>query len=451
MTLNELLSGLPPEISDDLTPEIHDFLIESKKTIVVLDDEPSGTQTLFDVPVITDLTPNTIKDAIDEAPPVLFLLTNSRSLNEEQTNALHQNLGETLKEFQDDVIIISRSDSNLRGHFPLETNTLRKALEIPEAPILFIPFFADGGCLTLNDTHYIIEGDNATPAHLTPFAKDKAFPFSHSYLPDYLAEKSQGPLDIQSLSLADLRSGDITAKLAELPDGSTCIVNATSLKDLNVLSLALLKSDRRFIIRSASSFVQSLAGIPSRPPLEPWQLQDLEPNPNGGLIIISSENPKTTEQLNHLLKNAPNLTAIKLSIPDIINSTFNLKSTIADVKTAMTSGQNVVLFTSRRNFDDEDDLKVTHNISQAMIDIVQGIRERPSFLVAEGAVTSFAIATDALGVKQAQVLGQIIPGVPVWTIGNETLHPGLAYVIFSSNLGEADALTLAVRKFATAI
>jgi uncharacterized protein YgbK (DUF1537 family) len=197
--------------------------------------------------------------------------------------------------------------------------------------------------------------------------------------------------------------------------------------------------------------VQSLAGIPSRPPLEPWQLQDLEPNPNGGLIIISSENPKTTEQLNHLLKNAPNLTAIKLSIPDIINSTFNLKSTIADVKTAMTSGQNVVLFTSRRNFDDEDDLKVTHSISQAMIDIVQGIRERPSFLVAEGAVTSFAIATDALGVKQAQVLGQIIPGVPVWTIGNETLHPGLAYVIFSSNLGEADALTLAVKKFATAI
>ena len=202
MTLNELLAGLPPEISDDLTPEIHNFLIESKKTIVVLDDEPSGTQTLFDVPVITDLTPTTIKDAIDEAPPVLFLLTNSRSLNEEQTTELHQNLGETLKEFQDDIIIISRSDSSLRGHFPLETNTLRKALEIPEAPILFIPFFADGGCLTLNDTHYIVEGDNATPVHLTSFAKDNAFPFSHSYLPDYLAEKSQGPLDIQSLSLS---------------------------------------------------------------------------------------------------------------------------------------------------------------------------------------------------------------------------------------------------------
>lgn len=451
MTLNALLSGLPPEISDDLTPEIHNLLIESKKTIVVLDDESSGTQTLFDVPVITDLSPVTIREAIDAALPVLFLLTNSRSLNEEQTTELHQNLGEILKEFQEDVIIISRSDSSLRGHFPQETNTLRKTLEIPEAPILFIPFCAASGCLTLNDTHYIVEGDHATPIHLTRFAKDNAFPFSHSYLPDYLAEKSQDPLDIQSLSLRDLRSGNVTSKLDELPDGSTCIVNATSLKDLNVLSLALLKSNRRFIIRSAASFVQSLAGIPSRPPLEPWQLQDLETNPNGGLIIIGSDTPKANDQLNHLLKNTSALTAIKLSAPDIIHSTFNLKSTISDVQTAMVSGQNVVLFTSLRGLDEEDDLTITQSISKALIKIVQGIKERPSFLVAEGAITSFVIATDALGVQQAQVLGQVIPGVPVWAIGNETLHPGLAYVVFPNNIGGAEALTLVVEKFGASI
>ena len=158
---------------------------------------------------------------------------------QEQTTELHQNLGEILKEFQEDVIIISRSDSSLRGHFPQETNTLRKTLEIPEAPILFIPFCAASGCLTLNDTHYIVEGDYATPIHLTRFAKDNAFPFSHSYLPDYLAEKSQDPLDIQSLSLRDLRSGNVTSKLDELPDGSTCIVNASSLKAVSYTHLTL--------------------------------------------------------------------------------------------------------------------------------------------------------------------------------------------------------------------
>lgn len=451
MTKAELLSGLPAEFPDDLTPEIHNLLIESKKTIVVLDDDPTGTQTVFDVPVLTDLSPDIIKDAIDEAPPVLFLLTNSRSLNQKQTTDLHRRLGEALREFENDIIIISRSDSTLRGHFPLETDTLRESLDIPQAPTLFIPFFEAGGRLTVNDTHFVVEGDTATPAHLTPFANDNTFPFSHSFLPDYLAEKSNGPIDVQSLSLADLRSGDITTKLADLPDGSTCIVNATSLSDLNVLSLALLKCDRRFIVRSAASFVQSLAGIPSRPPLEPWQLQDLEPNPNGGLIIVGSHVPKTTDQLNHLLKNAPALTAIKLSVPDIINSTFNLERTISDVQTALTSGQSVVLFTSRKRLDGEDNLAIAKTVSQTLINIVQGVKIRPSFLIAKGGITSSDIATDALGVKQAQVLGQILPGVPVWTIGNETLHPGLAYVIFPGNVGGEDALTLAVGKLATII
>ncbi len=446
MTKNELLSGLPAESPDNLTGEIHNLLIESKKTIVVLDDDPTGTQTVFDVPVLTDLSPDKVKDAIDEAPPILFLLTNSRSLTPEETTALHKNLGEILKEFEDDIIVISRSDSTLRGHFPLETDTLREALDIPQASTLFIPFLEAGGRLTVDDTHYVVEGETATPAHLTPFANDKAFPFSHSYLPDYLAEKSAGPVDVQSLSLTDLRSGDITTPLADLPDGSTCIVNATTLSDLNVLSLALLKAGRRFIIRSAASFVQSLAGIPSRPPLEPWQLQDLEPNPNGGLIIVGSHVPKTTGQLNHLLKNAPGLTAIKLSVPDIIHATFNLEKTIADVQSSLTSGENVVVFTSRKRVDGDDSLTISKTVSQTLVDVVRGIKERPSFIVAKGGMTSSDIATGALGVKQAQVLGQVLPGVPVWTIGNETLHPGLAYVIFPGNVGEEDALTQAVKK-----
>ena len=251
---------------------------------------------------------------------------------------------------------------------------------------------------------------------------------------------------MQSLSLTDLRSGDITTPLADLPDGSTCIVNATTLSDLNVLSLALLKAGRRFIIRSAASFVQSLAGIPSRPPLEPWQLQDLEPNPNGGLIIVGSHVPKTTGQLNHLLKNAPGLTAIKLSVPDIIHATFNLEKTIADVQSSLTSGENVVVFTSRKRVDGDDSLTISKTVSQTLVDVVRGIKERPSFIVAKGGMTSSDIATGALGVKQAQVLGQVLPGVPVWTIGNETLHPGLAYVIFPGNVGEEDALTQAVKK-----
>ena len=446
MTHQDLLANLPPIPADDLLPSIREALESSERTIVVLDDDPTGTQTVFDVPVLTRLDADSIRDAIDDAPPVLFLLTNSRALTAKETTELHQNLGKILKEFADDIIVISRSDSTLRGHFPLETNILRDALGIPEAPTLFIPFFEAGGRLTVNNTHYVVEGNTATPAHLTPFANDNTFPFSHSHLPDYIAEKTGAPVDVQSISLEDLRSGNVVEKLASLPDSSTCIVNATCLRDLDSLSLALHQNKRRFIIRSAASFVQSLGGITSRPPLDPWQMQDLAPNPNGGLIIVGSHVPKTTAQLNHLLENFPNITAIELNVPDLLNSTFDAQRTTLDIQTALSSGKTVVLFTSRDRIDGEDNLVISRTVSQALVSIVRFIKIRPKFLIAKGGITSSDIATDALGVKQAMVLGQILLGVPVWTIGNETRHPGLAYIIFPGNVGGDDALTQAYQK-----
>ena len=453
MTKSELLSNLPPEFEKDLVGEIHDLLRESKKTLVILDDDPTGTQTVFDVPVLTDLSAQSIKDAIDEAPPVLFLLTNSRALTVEQTTEFHQRLGDILKEYQDDIIVISRSDSTLRGHFPLETNLLRDALGIPEAPTLFIPFFAAGGRLTVADTHYVVEGDTVTPAHLTPFANDNAFPFSHSYLPDYIAEKSDGPVDVQSISLEELRAGDVSEKIAALPASSTCIVNAASITDLNVLSLALLKSDRRFIIRSAASFVQSLAGIVSRPPLDPWQMQDLDPNPNGGLIIVGSHVPKTSAQLAHLIENAPNAVPLELNVLALLeNPDDTLFPLSAKLNQTIESGKTAILFTSRDRIDapsEAENLAISQTISRSLVSLVQSVVARPSFLIAKGGMTSSDIATDALGVKQAMVLGQILPGVPVWTIGNETRHPGLAYVIFPGNVGGDDALTQAYQKLSS--
>ncbi|MDA7880958.1 hypothetical protein N9A94_01480 [Akkermansiaceae bacterium] len=445
MTRSELLANLPPVPADDLLPTIREALESSERTIVVLDDDPTGTQTVFDVPVLTSLDADSIRDAIDEAPPVLYLLTNSRALTVAETTELHQNIGKTLKEFDDEIIVISRSDSTLRGHFPLETNLLREALEIPEAPTLFVPFFEAGGRLTVNDTHYVIVGETATPAHLTPFANDNSFPFSHSFLPDYIAEKSGAKIDVQSISLQDLRTGNVADKLADLPDSSYCIVNATLLRDLDSLSLALHQSERRFIIRSAASFVQSLGGITSRPPLEPWQMEDLEPNPNGGLIVVGSHVPKTTGQLNHLLSNSDTV-PFEIDVPAILSSTFDIPNLALEIQTTMTSGKTAVLFTSRERIDGNDNLAIAKAVSQTLVSIVSTIRARPRFIIAKGGITSSDIATDALGVKQAMVLGQILPGVPVWTIGSETLHPGLAYVIFPGNVGEEDALTQAYQK-----
>ncbi|MEJ6560760.1 MAG: nucleotide-binding domain containing protein [Akkermansiaceae bacterium] len=420
MTFSELLKNLPPLPDKDLVSEIHDLLRESKKTLVVLDEDPSGTQSVFDVPVITDLSPQAIRDAIDEAPPVIFLLTNSRDLTAEASAALHQELGGTLKEFEDDIIVISRSSSSL----PL-TDTLREALGIPDAPTLLIPFCETQNQITIGDTHYQIEAEDVTPLPLP----DREF---------------------QSISIEDLRTGDPAEKLASLPAGSTCLINAASLRDLNALSLSLLKSDRRFIIRSGSSFVQSLAGIVSRPPLDAWQMQDLDPNPNGGLIVVGSNVPKTSAQLTHLLKNAPDTVPLELNVAALLESPDEtLFPLSAKLNQTIESGKTALLFTSRDSITPPDDASqraLSDTISRALVSLVQSVIARPSFFIAKGGQTASDIATDALGVKEAMALGQILPGVPVWTLGNETRHPGLAYVIFPGNVGSDDALTQAYEK-----
>lgn len=446
MTTSELLAQLPPIPSDDLLPSIHQALESSERSIIVLDEDASGTQNVFDVPILTQLDADSIREAIDQAPPLLFLLSNSRFLSPEERSAHHHQLASILKEYRDEIILIARSDfSSLftsPSHFFSESQTLKEALDIPHAPTLLVPFCQDSGQITIENTHYRIEGENATPlGHLSELSPEET---------------------LHSLSLTDLRqvkhpdepqssepTSLLLAKLSALPPSSTCIINATTPRDLASLSLALHQSERRFLIRSAASFVQSLAGITSRPALAPWQMQDLEPNPNGGLILISSHCQKTSEQVQHLLKNGSALTALKLSIPDLLNGTFNLPSTVHSVDSGLRSGQSVVLFTSRVDEDHSAQPMILKHISQAFISIVKAIEARPRFIIAKGSSTATEIAISALGVKQAQVLGQILPGVPVWTLGNESAHPGLAYLIFPDKAGQASSLTEAQQKLSS--
>ena len=51
--------------------------------------------------------------------------------------------------------------------------------------------------------------------------------------------------------------------------------------------------------------------------------------------------------------------------------------------------------------------------------------------------------------KRARVLGQLLPGVPVWELGDETKFPGLPYIVFPGNVGGPTALVEAVERLAS--
>ena len=85
--------------------------------------------------------------------------------------------------------------------------------------------------------------------------------------------------------------------------------------------------------------------------------------------------------------------------------------------------------------------------SDSLCRIVSGLRARPRFLIAKGGITSSDTATRGLGVRRAMVLGQLLPGVPVWELGPESKFPGMPYVVFPGNVGQPESVAEAIRLF----
>jgi uncharacterized protein YgbK (DUF1537 family) len=459
----EVLASLPPLWPHDLLPLIQRKLDGAAK-VVVLDDDPTGTQTVYDVPVLTTWGVEELARELAAPGPVFYILTNSRSLTLPAAQQLNSEIGSALAQAAAQsgraFTVVSRSDSTLRGHYPGEVDTLAKAIGMEDAATLLIPFFREGGRYTIHDIHYVAEGGQLVPAAQTPFAQDAAFGYHASNLRDWVAEKSEGRItaeEVASITLDDLRVGGpevVAAKLAALEKAQVCIVNAADLRDLEVLVAALLAveaaSGRRFLYRTAASFVQIRAGLRTRPLLTAAEMGPAAQG--GGLFVAGSYVPKTTAQVEALLKE-PDIVPVEVNVARLLQA--ERSAVIAEaqraVDAALANGQDVLLYTSRglvTGRDAASSLAIGQQVSSALVAIVAGLAAMPRYLVAKGGITSSDIATQALGVRRALVMGQIIPGVPVWRTGAESRLPGLAYVVFPGNVGGDDALAVVHQKLA---
>lgn len=103
------------------------------RKIIVLDDDPTGIQTVHGVSVYTSWDMDAVLSGFKEENSMFFILTNSRGFSSEETVRVHTDIGITLKKAASitgkDYILISRSDSTLRGHYPAETATLKSSIE----------------------------------------------------------------------------------------------------------------------------------------------------------------------------------------------------------------------------------------------------------------------------------------------------------------------------------
>jgi uncharacterized protein YgbK (DUF1537 family) len=452
-----LLASLPPEWPEDLLPVIVRENSAGSVKVVVLDDDPTGTQTVRDIPVLTTWSEPALRRELQGEYPGFFLLTNSRSLTGGAAADLAREIGSNLRAAAAVVgvspVVISRSDSTLRGHFPGEVDALAASLGQEDAPRLLIPFFLEGGRFTIDNVHYVQDGDRLIPAAQTPFAGDAVFGFHSSEMRQWVEEKTAGRVraeEVKVISLSDLRRGGpkrVAALLGELPSRAICVVNAASYRDLQVLVAALLpleKAGRRFVYRTAASFVRTRLGQGHRFPLLPPDKLTVG-TPNGGLFIVGSYVAKTGRQLENLCC-LPGIEAIEIGVENLLangDRPGEIDSAARRLNGALRQGRDCVLYTSRRLVTGEDaaaNLAIGGLVSDSLVTIVRSLTAQPRYLVAKGGITSSDIATRGLGVLRALVLGQALPGVPVWQLGPETRYSGMPYIVFPGNVGADDAL-----------
>ncbi len=436
---------------------------EDRHKIIVLDDDPTGVQTVHDISVYTDWSYDSIKRGFEEKGKLFYILTNSRGFTVEHTTRAHLEIGETAAKVSEetgiDYVIVSRGDSTLRGHYPLETELLARAEEKHRNRAvdgeIICPYFKEGGRFTIGNVHYVKYGNELVPAGETEFAQDKTFGYHCSNLKDYVEEKTGGRYparEVLDISLEELRSLDysaITDKLLALHDFGKIVVNAVDACDLKVFCIALydaMKQGRRFMFRTAAGFVKEFGAVSDRPLLSREEMVAGD-RKTGGIIVVGSHTKKTTSQLEEL-KAVPGIRFLEFNSDLVLDEEKfqeEIQSVVRREEELLEQGVTVAVYTKRKLLSLENDspeaaLTRSVKISDAVQSLVGGLKVTPAFVVAKGGITSSDVGTKALKVKKATVLGQVRPGIPVWRTGAESRFPGIPYVIFPGNVGEAETL-----------
>ncbi len=439
--------------------------ISPSPKIIVLDDDPTGSQTVHSCLLLMQWDVETLRIGLRDAAPIFFVLTNTRSLPAEQARAITREVCQNLrKAIQDeniqDFLVVSRSDSTLRGHYPVETDAISDELGPFDAHFL-VPAFFEGGRTTRDSIHYLKVNGVDTPVHKTEFAQDSVFHYRHSYLPDYVEEKTNSRIkadQVDRFVLEDIRSG-VADRLMGLKQNQCVVVDGETQADLNQFASDILtaaQAGKRFLFRSAASILTALAKLPPQP-IAPESMARYVRDGKPGAVIVGSHVKKTTEQLEQLLK-MPGAIGVEVQIQKLVEdpslSSVGFRSLLQEISAEAArihaSGQTPVIYTSRGELVFEDGvtrLRFGETVSRLLMEILKQLPTDLGFLISKGGITSNDTLSQGLGLRSAYLLGQVSPGVSmVRTEADHPQFPLLPVVLFPGNVGDAQALAMVYQR-----
>lgn len=429
---------------------------QERPKIIVIDDDPTGSQTVHSCLLLMQWDVATLKRGLQDKVPIFFVLSNTRAMNPQQAAATTRKICHNLKLAIAEVgirdfLVVSRSDSTLRGHYPIETDAIAEELGGVDAHFL-TPAFFEGGRITVDRTHYIAIDGVKTPVAATEFARDSVFGYSHSYLPDYVAEKTQNKIaaeEVVEFSLADIRTGQIQSQLQQLTNNQCVAVDGETQTDYDLFAEAVLQATaegKRFLFRSAASLLTSLAQL-GQQPTAPEKMALYRPTDKPGVVLVGSHVQKTTQQLELLLQEEDTV-GIEVDVVRLRDSpeakNVMLLETLAVVERVFTEGKTPVVYTSRQELsfvNAQQRLQFGTRVSTLLMDVVRGLPNSIGFLISKGGITSNDVLSIGLNLTVARLLGQILPGCSVIrTEPNHPQFPNLPVVLFPGNVGERDGL-----------
>lgn len=458
----------PPAAGDPHARErIRDLVAAQGTVVIVLDDDPTGSQVVHDVPILTSWDERSLDWALAQGTAMVFILTNTRSLSPAKVESLLHEAMEAVdlaaQRAGRPYVVACRGDSTLRGHFPLETDVVSSVLTAHGHPVdgvLLVPAYIEAGRVTVDGIQYANVSGQYLPVSETDYARDATFGFRSARLSEYVEERTGGRIparDVVGIRLTDLRVGGPAAVahlLSQVSHGGVAVCDALTREDLDTLVLGLLEAEaqgKRFVYRAGPSFVAARVGMEGTEPVRP----PAPPPGRHGLVVVGSHVELTGRQLDRL-RQLPDIMTVELNVPDLLDpagrqARTNEASQLA-VEALATS--DVLLVTSRERIEGrspEESLAIARLVSEVLVGVVRQVHDRVDlgWVIAKGGITSHDVAVSGLGIRRAVVAGQLFPGMTsVWISvaeGDEEAPSNMPYVVFAGNVGDDSSMADAVQ------
>jgi uncharacterized protein YgbK (DUF1537 family) len=460
---------------------------ETPRMLVVLDDDPTGTQSVADLPVLTRWDVEDFIWAFGQSKPAVYVLTNTRSLDPAEAAARNEEvvrnaLAAAGSPAQLRLGFVSRSDSTLRGHYPLEPDVIAATVADVSGEktdgVVLVPAFPDAGRVTIGGVHYMRGTGEAagtlTPVSETEFAKDATFGFTTSVMADYVQEKSGGRFAADSVIVLDLniiRAGAAAQDPAEgaqtsanaladaidaATDSTPIVADIVTENDLRALSLGLEEAERRgkkLLYRVGPPFGRARIGQEIRTELSGAEAYaGNTPSEAGGLIVVGSHVGVTTRQLKALTEQHSAARIVEIDVEKLLGDTAeeHLDQTVDTVVDALRSG-DVIVHTSRlliKTDDPAESLRIARTVSAAVVAVVNRTLKTfpPRFVIAKGGITSSDVAAHGLEIRHAIVRGPMLPGIVSLWEPVDGPAKGIPYIVFAGNVGDDQSLADVTRK-----